>query len=164
MNKSIKTTKSPMCFIILLILVGCNTDEFDRTKVEKEVLQSFDSLVVASKSLDADKYFRHFDAENFIGLNSDGFTWHSLDELKILIESGFRAIKKVESLQFKRVKLSIIDNNTVVLVNEFEQSMVLKDGSNVTVAGGGTQLWSKNSGAWKLVSISASNKSSPNRQ
>ncbi len=158
LKKPVNIAKTYVFFMLLANISGCTIDHIDEIQVEKEVLQSFESLVSASKSLDSDQYFQHFDAEHFIGLNNDGSTWHSIDDLRALIEPGFSAIDKIESLRFTHVKLSVIDKNTVILVNEFEQELVLKDGSNVTVAGGGTQVWSKSGGDWKLVSISASNK------
>jgi hypothetical protein len=36
--------------------------------------------------------------------------------------------------------------------------MTLKNGSIINVSGGGSQVWSKQSGNWKIVSISASSK------
>lgn len=56
--------------------------------------------------------------------------------------------------------MSVIDSYTAVLVNEFVQSMTLKDGSIINVSGGGSQVWSKRSGNWKIVSVSASDKPS----
>ncbi|WP_199608895.1 hypothetical protein [Flocculibacter collagenilyticus] len=44
------------------------------------------------------------------------------------------------------------------LVNEYIQSMKLHDGRIVNSAGGGAQVWSKQNGSWKIVSVSASNK------
>lgn len=130
----------------------------ESVKLENEVLAAFHTLVDASKALDAKRYFQLFDAEKFVGLNSDGTNWNSIAELVPLIKTGFDTIEKVTSLEFPNINISIIDNNTAVLVNEFSQSMVLKNGASVSVSGGGTQVWSKRSGEWKLVSVSASNK------
>jgi len=128
------------------------------TIVEKEVLASFNSLVQASKDLNSAVYFSHIDENKFVGLNSDGTNWNSIDELIPLITQGFAFIDEVIRLEFTNVKISVIDSNTAVLVNEYEQSIRLKDGNEVNAAGGGTQVWSKYSGSWKIVSISASNK------
>lgn len=132
----------------------------NRTGLEKEVLASFQSLVEASKRLDTKSYFQHFDADKFIGLNSDGTNWNSIDELTPVINVGFSSIQKVNSLEFLNVKVSVIDDYTAILVNEFSQSVLLKNGTTYTFSGGGTQVWSKHSGQWKLVSVSASNKPS----
>lgn len=130
----------------------------DVKRVEQEVLASFQSLVEASRALDAERYFAHFDKDKFVGLNSDGSNWNSIDELVPLIKGGFSALKEVKKLSFNNVKVSVIDQNTAILVNEFVQTSELMDGRLVTGAGGGAQVWSKRSGAWKLVSFSASNK------
>lgn len=128
---------------------------------EKEVLVSFQSLVDASINLDAEAYFQHFDADKFVGLNTNGTKWNSLTDFAPVVTIGFDSIQEVISLEFPNVKVSIIDQYTAVLVNEFSQSVLLKNNATITVSGGGTQVWSKRSGDWKLVSVSASNKPTP---
>ena len=128
--------------------------------IKKEVLASFESLVKASKNLDSALYFDHFDTEKFVGLNSDGTNWNSINDLAPLITNGFEAIERITLLEFTNVKISVIDSYTAVLVNEYTQSIELKSGDVANAAGGGTQVWSKRSGKWKLVSVSASNKPS----
>jgi hypothetical protein len=127
-------------------------------QIKQEVLDSFESLVSAAKKLDSDLYFQHFDAEKFVGLNSDGTNWNSINDLTPLIVNGFDAIETIDSLNFTNVKVSVIDSYTVILVNEYVQSMTLKNGSIINVSGGGSQVWSKRSGNWKIVSVSASSK------
>ena len=127
-------------------------------QIEKQVLAKFDSLVFAAKTLNTELYFQHFDDKRFVGLNSDGSNWNSLADLKPLITGGFNSIEKVVSLQFSNVKVLVIDEYTAILVNEFEQTIQLKSGDELSLRGGGTQVWSKHSGSWKLVSVSASNK------
>jgi hypothetical protein len=87
--------------------------------VEKEILASFQSLVNASKRLDAKRYFEHFDADKFVGLNSDGTNWNSINDLMPVINIGFSSIHEVVSLKFPNVKVSVIDRYTAILVNEF---------------------------------------------
>lgn len=147
----------------LILLTGCsgNHDKLSKKtkeRVEREVLESFDQLVDSVHGLNTKAYFNLIDHDKFVGLNSDGSNWNSIDDLKALIEPGFATIAKVDSLNFNKVKVSVIDERTAILVNEYEQTIVLKDGNKVSSAGGGTQVWSKISGNWKLVSVSASQK------
>ena len=153
-----------MKYFILLIFIWSvalhaqNTPSSTSNQIiEKEVNDAFNSLVLASKALDSDAYFKHFDKDKFVGLNSDGSNWNSISDLEPLIHSGFSAIDKVLTLEFTNVNISIIDSFTAILVNEYKQEIMLKDGTKVKLAGGGTQVWSKHTGSWKLVSISASN-------
>ena len=146
-----------------MILIGCSGREMrlseeSRNQIELEVRQSFAGLVDASKSLDTKRYFEYFDSEKFVGLNADGTNWNSIGGLKKLIEPAFNAIEKIESLEFTNIHVSVIDINTAILVNEYEQSILLKSGALIRDAGGGTQVWSKVSGDWKLVSVSASSR------
>jgi hypothetical protein len=130
----------------------------DTKRIENAVLTQFDSLVKASKQLDEQAYFSHFDETKFVGLNSNGTNWNSIEDLRPLIETGFSMIERIELLEFTNVKISVIDANTAILVNEYKQQMMLKTGDKVKVSGGGTQVWSSASGKWKLVSVSASDK------
>lgn len=124
--------------------------------IKQEVLQSFQRLVNASKDLDTEKYYKIIDHAKFLGLNVNGTNWSSFQELKSAITPGFDSIKTINSLEFPNVKVSVIDHQTAVLVNEYIQSFTLKSGQTLISKGGGTQIWSKSSGKWLLVSISAS--------
>ena len=144
-------------------LTGCSVNRLYLSddyvnKIDLEVRQSFGGLIEASKALDSQGYFDFFDSDKFIGLNSDGTNWNSISDLEIIIKSGCSAVDKVQSLIFTNVQVSVIDKSTAILVNEYEQEILLKTGELVIVAGGGTQVWSKKSGNWKIVSISSSNK------
>lgn len=143
----------------LIIISGCHTikmEAIDQRQVESDVLAAFQGLVKASESLDSKKYFAYFDREKFTGLNADGKVWHSIEGLESLIDSAFPMIEKSISLEFKNVKVTVLDQHTAILVNEFKQTLLLKNGSLVNQAGGGTQVWVKSQDSWKLVSVSAS--------
>ncbi|KZN40561.1 hypothetical protein N474_01050 [Pseudoalteromonas luteoviolacea CPMOR-2] len=127
-------------------------------KVDFEVRESFGDLIEASKALDLESYFKCFDADRFVGLNANGTNWNSIEDLKSFICPIFGMIEKVQSLDFTNITVSVIDTNTAILVNEYEQSVVLKSGDVAKASGGGTQVWSKACGNWKLVSVSASTK------
>lgn len=126
--------------------------------IESEVHQAFLGLVDASNALDVERYFSYFDKEKFTGLNADGTVWRSIKDLEMLIVPGFAAVKSINSLEFSNVKITTINQTTAILVNEYKQRIELKNGDIIEDAGGGTQVWSKTSGVWKLVSVSASEK------
>ena len=109
--------------ILLLLSTSYSSAAKDELTIKNEVLKAFEDLVAASKALDENAYFSFFDAEKFVGLNSEGTIWRSIDDIRPLIASWFKYTQSVDSLEFPKVKLSVIDNNTVILVNEFEQTM-----------------------------------------
>ncbi|WP_334062736.1 YybH family protein [Alteromonas genovensis] len=145
--------------VVISLFFSSVNAESKKSQIEKEILASFESLVQACRKLDSELYFQHFAADKFVGLNSDGTNWNSINDLAPLITNGFEAVEEITFLKFTNVKVSVIDNFTAVLVNEYVQSMELKSGDIIKAAGGGTQVWSKRSGHWKIVSVSASNKS-----
>ncbi len=128
-------------------------------RIKAEIQHSFEQLVDASKALDTKKYFSFIDEKKFSGLNAQGKNWNSIDGLRAMIEPGFAAVDKIKSLVFTNVHITVIDANTAILVNEFQQQVLLKNGARFEGVGGGAQVWSKSTGQWKLVSISASNAS-----
>ena len=135
-----------------------NVTNHTNEEIESEVHQAFNGLIEASESLDADKYFEYIDKEKFSGLNADGTVWHSVNDLEALIRPGFSMIEKSLSLEFSNVKITVINQTTAILVNEYKHSLMLKSGDIIQQAGGGSQVWSKSNGTWKLVSASASDK------
>lgn len=146
----------------LILLTGCaSTEPLDanqKLKIEAEVKAAFESLYKAAQNLDADAYFNHFDREKFTGLNADGTVWQSIAPLEKIIRPGYKWVTRVDSLTFSNVKITVLDAQTAILVNEYEMQMTLKKGNTMTDAGGGSQVWSKRSGRWLLVSVSASAK------
>ena len=130
--------------------------------IEAEITAAFKALVDASLALDCARYFDLIDTEKFTGLSADGKAWHCAQELEDLIASGFSMIEKILSLEFFNVKVTVINPTTAILVNEYKQSILLKDQTIVHQAGGGTQVWSRSDNLWKLVSISASDASPRN--
>jgi hypothetical protein len=155
-------TKTLPAALLALNLSGCSTMNpapASGGRVETEVLAAFKELVDASKALDAKRYFACFDPERFTGLNADGKVWHSMKEFENTVAPGFAAVDKVVSLEFSRVKVNVLNPSTAVLVNEYAETVLLKNGTTIKHAGGGVQVWSKERNAWKLVSVSASDAS-----
>ncbi len=128
----------------------------NNARIEAEVTDAFKGLVDASKALDASRYLEFIDMEKFTGLSADGKAWHSVKELEDVIHSGFPMVEKIVSLEFANVKVTVINPSTAILVNEYKQTILLKNKSIVKQSGGGTQVWSRTDSGWKLVSISAS--------
>lgn len=127
--------------------------------VVREVQGRFDALVEAAKTLDISLYMSFFDPDKFSGLRPDGRVYHSLSEFEQEYRAQVSAIEGYESLEFSRVKISAIDSATAVLVNEYRATVRLTDGDVASGAGAGTQVWSKASGRWLLVSVSSSSAS-----
>jgi hypothetical protein len=156
-------TKTLTLLAISILLLNCKVQdqkltEADKTQIKTEVSASFDSLVESTKAQNWEAYFTHFDQNNFSGLNADGTVWESFEDFKASIVPGFQMIERSDSLVFPVVKISVIDRNTAILVNEYQQIIILTGGEEVKASGGGVQVWSKISQEWKLVSISASSK------
>ena len=148
-------------FFVTINLTGCakhnyRSPVFDEQQIQKEVLGSFESLKTASKNLDLDGYLQLINPDKFSGLNVDGINWNNYEEFKQSVTPGFTLIKEIHSLEFPNVEVIVIDANTAILVNEYIQKFTLTNGKTLTSIGGGTQVWSKASGRWLLVSISAS--------
>jgi tartrate dehydratase beta subunit/fumarate hydratase class I family protein len=146
----------------MVSLNGCSTVNSTSTntdQIEAEILDAFKGLVEASKALDSSRYFEYIDKEKFTGLGADGKVWRSVKNLEDVILSGFPMVDKIISLEFQNVKVTVVNPSTAILVNEYKQTILLKDKSVVKQAGGGTQVWSKSGNAWKLVSISSSDAS-----
>ena len=104
----------------LCCLAQANPNHSD---LEEEVLNSFQSLVEASKRLDTEAYYQHFDADKFVGLNSDGTNWNSMDELVPVINTGFSAIQKLNSLEFPNGYLKEVFGKWIPDINSKLQSI-----------------------------------------
>lgn len=131
-----------------------NTDQ-----IEAEVIGAFRGLVDDSEALDSSRYFEYIDKDKFTGLSADGKAWHTFKDLENVISTGFQMVEKIISLEFSNVKVTVINPSTAILVNEYKQTILLKNTDTVQQSGGGTQVWSKSENVWKLVSISASDAS-----
>lgn len=146
---------------LLMPAAALSTSQADSTVTEtitEDVQRAFEGLAGAAKALDHDRYFEHFDPASFTSLNADGTVFHSLDAFRDHYRAGVAALANYESLTFSNVKIDVIDAQTAILVNEYEAVVELTSGDLVTARGAGTQVWSKRSGNWKLVSVSSSAK------
>jgi len=128
----------------------------DEARVVREVLDRFDELVAAAKSLDPEAYLAFFDAVRFSGTKADGTVYHSLADFEEEYRAVVAAIESYESLEFDRVKVSVVGPATAILVNQYEAAVKIPGGEIHRGAGAGTQVWSKASGGWLLVSVSSS--------
>ena len=71
-------------------------------------------------------------------------------------------VENIVRLKFRNVKVTVINQSTAILVNEYQQTILLKNGDTVEQSGGGSQAWFKADNAWKLASIAASDASPRN--
>ena len=108
-------------------------------------------------SLDIVAYLGYFDKKKFTALNANGTVTHSFSTFENDIRQQFPTIKRYLSLEFSNVKITIIDQKTAILVNEYKADLVLQSGQEVSAYGAGTQVWALSDQDWKLVSISSSN-------
>ena len=130
--------------------------EKEKKAIEEQIRAEFDGLIEAAKSLDADSYLAYFDEKNFTGLNADGTVTHSLEEFADLYRKSLPLFDSYEYLEFFRVKVTVLNATTAILVNEFQADIKLQKGSTLSVSGGGTQVWYQKNGEWKLINVSSS--------
>lgn len=128
----------------------------DEDAVRAAVEQSFASLVEASRALDVEEYLSHFDRDHFTALNADGTVVHSFADFEDAIRAHFTVLESYEALEFDRVKVTVLDADTAILVNEYRAVVRLASGTTIAAEGGGTQVWRRVDGDWKLVSVSSS--------
>lgn len=150
--------KNSLLFLAMAIS-ACSTTRMNPgsgQSIEVQLNARFRSLVDAAQSLDHDAYLRHFDPHLFTSLNENGTVTHSFDTFQKDYLAGVETIRAYQQLEFKNVKVSIIDPQHAVLVNEYSSTVELKNGSVLEFAGAGTQVWHKSDGAWLLVNVSSS--------
>lgn len=131
--------------------------EMRESEINKEIAQVFNELADVVKSLDVEQYAEFFNKEKFTALNADGTVTHSFEEFIDSYSVQISAVENYRSLEFKNVKITVINNKTAILVNEYDAVIVLKSGDEISTSGAGTQVWSNEDGNWKLVNVSSSN-------
>ncbi len=124
--------------------------------VQVEIQASFDGLVAAVLARDTDRYLSYFDRTRFVGLHADGTTVHTFEDFARTYRQQAAAVASYRSLSFDPVRISVIDDRTAILVNEFDAEVELVSGDVVVATGGGTQVWARTDDGWKLVSVSSS--------
>jgi len=135
-----------------------NFSEKQGNEIVESVERAFAGLAEAAKSLDVDKYVEFFDKEKFTALNEDGTVTHTFEEFIETYLGQISSVKEYQSLEFLNVKITVVNANTAILVNEFKAKVVLKSGDVIAAGGAGTQVWAESDGNWRLVSVSSSSK------
>ena len=144
--------------VCALCVISACSDEAQKLSQEEEahitdeVLQSFDSLVAAAKSLEAEPYFAHFAKDRFTG-TMDVTVLSSFQELETMYTQYLPEIKAYLSLEFDNVKVTVIDRDAAILVNEFSESIELASGDTLSMHGSGVQVWAREASEWKLISV-----------
>ena len=156
-------TKFFALFFCCIVLSACGQQDArlskaEELKIHEAINQSFTGLAAAAKSLDAYSYYKYFDADKHTSLNEDGTVTHSFKEFKKTYDVQIPYIKEYKSLEFSNVKITVVDKNTAILVNEYKAEVLMKSGDVITALGAGTQVWSNTTGEWKLVNVSSSTK------
>lgn len=155
-----KTMKHKSVALVLALVLGAcvmgqsHGPTRDDAKVKSEVEAAFETLVNATRSGDHDLYFSLFDAESFTALTANGSILSSFEAFKQIYEPQLGAIESYKTLNFDPVHIQVIDPTHAILTNEYTADVVLTSGALVSASGAGTQVWSKSTGAWKLVHIS----------
>jgi len=129
--------------------------EKHKAAIREEVRTEFQGLIEAAKSLDPERYLAYFDKDNFTGLNANGTVTHSLEEFANQYRRSLPLFDRYEYLEFFKVKITVLNRSTAILVNEFQADIQLREGSLISLSGGGSQVWHRKNGAWKLVSVSS---------
>lgn len=145
--------------LFTLAISACSTPQSHPGKgqsIEEQLNHRFHSLVEAAETLNHAAYFSHFDAQRFTALNTNGTVSHSFETFQRDYLAGVETIQAYQHLNFKNVKLTVIDDDHAVLVNEYTSTIQLKNGSVLHFAGAGTQVWHKTKGQWLLVNVSSS--------
>lgn len=124
-----------------------------------EVTSAFEALVASARSLDFDRYFSLFDKPRFTALNANGTVVHDFDEFEAVFREQIQVVDRYKSLSFENVRLTLLTADVCILINEYSAELVLKSDDVISVAGAGTQVWCKASGAWLLSHISSSDRS-----
>lgn len=149
--------------IAAALLAACQShvsaNEHDtQDRVEAEVREAFDELATAARNLDHERYFSFLEEDKFSILNVDGTTTHSLEMFRQDFLTQVDAISAYTSLEFDPVVVTVLNAETAILLNEYSANLTLKSGATVSASGAGAQVWSKQSGRWKLVHISNAQK------
>ena len=148
----------PALLLVLIVLPACSATPPppDGDTIRAHVDAAFAELVSAVQSLDIDHYLTFFDRERFTALNADGTVVHTFAEFAHATREQLSGIRAYESLAFDRVKITVVNETTAILVNEYRATVVLMSGETATAAGAGTQVWSAASGDWKLLHVASS--------
>lgn len=153
-------TRHNLIVCSLLVCGACYSDsdqlsQVDEQAVIAEVEEAFNSLAVAAKSLKAEPYFDHFSPDQFTAL-VEGAVLLSFEEFEQMYREQLPLIEGYLTLEFNKVKITPLSRNAAVLVNEFSETIALATGDTLSIRGGGTQVWTRMEGVWKLVHVSGS--------
>ncbi len=152
-----------LVFVGLFILPACTQPAQPLTsqqeaEITEQVMDAFESLVSASKTLETEPYLEHFSKDRFTA-SLDGSVLLSYSELEQLYAEQVPAVKAYLSLEFETVKVSVLNRYTAVLVNEYAETILLASGDTVSFAGSGAQVWGLEGSKWRLFNVSGSLKS-----
>jgi len=124
--------------------------EDDKKKVETEILQFMDSLVVAFNSVSAENVFNYF-------LQTDEFVAATQGQLilnpNVVLDTMKVHLAVMEKQETKNVadKIFVVTNDAAVISTSKITTITFKNGSQSTMPYALTMLLVKREGEWKIV-------------
>lgn len=119
---------------------------------EARVCGNFHNMVEDARRLDADAVLDHF--------WSDGFTAALAGELVRDFPGwagDYRALlsttESLDRVDFPQVVVRTITEDTILLLNTYDQRIVLQSGDVLEPTGYGTQVWVRREGEWRIIHI-----------
>tara|TARA_R110000868_G_scaffold102686_2_gene282936 strand:- start:15757 stop:16266 length:510 start_codon:yes stop_codon:yes gene_type:complete len=119
---------------------------------EQTVCSRFHEMVAAAQRVETDAVFGFFQPDGFSAalsgrLYSDWSAW--AQEYR----ESVAAIASFDRMKFPEVRVRTIAPDTILLLNTYDEQVTLQDGSVHQLTGFGTQVWTRQTGDWRIVHI-----------
>jgi steroid delta-isomerase-like uncharacterized protein/uncharacterized protein (TIGR02246 family) len=122
-----------------------------KEEIARAVEERFADYVDAMKKIDIERLLNFWaDTEGFVNAG-DGLLTVGYDSLANRMREFISNTAKVTSFEFSKPHVYVLSNDAASLCNEYEWSLIDKDGNTVNAKGSWMYVFKKFDGVWKVV-------------
>jgi ketosteroid isomerase-like protein len=121
-----------------------------KTELENQVRDTWNQTIIAIEKSNSADYLAFFSQEGFIGMNSQGMHFESLQQYADTVNYWF-GMRTENRMEQQKIKISALCEDAVILNQTCIFQPVFTNGTVMPVQHAGTFLFRKEGSGWKII-------------
>jgi len=151
--------RAQLSSLLLPIALGCGnappSGNQGNSEVESAVLQTFDSLMVAIRTLNVDRMLSFYSTDSSIVRALDGRLIAGRSAVERDFREGFAAVRAMDRLNVLTHHITVLSAQSAVLTTELDEAFTDTAGRVAAVRATWTSVWSLQANHWRIAQDAA---------
>ena len=150
--------RAPLAAVLLYSVCACRSTpsrERGEAQIQSAVLQTFDSLTHAIRSLNVEQMLSFYSTDSSIVRALDGRVIAGRHAVERDFREGFREVRSIDRLDMVARHAAVLGPESAVLTVELDEAFTDKAGRVAKVRATWTSAWQLQMGHWRIVQDAA---------